>query len=84
MTRNNPQTLHAMIVADVMKLWPETVSVFNRRRMACPGCTMAPFMTVAESARAYKLSAEELAEDLMAAIRAVDPCGASTAGAASR
>ncbi|MEQ9334297.1 DUF1858 domain-containing protein [Thalassobaculum sp.] len=60
----------SMIVGDVMGRWPETVEIFHRRRMACPGCAMAPFMTVAEAARSYDLSERLFAEDLIAAIGA--------------
>ena len=56
--------LDDMIVGDVIAHWPATVEVFNARRMACPGCVMAPFMTVAESADAYDLDIGELARDL--------------------
>lgn len=63
-----PAELLSMIVADVMQRWPQTVAVFNRRRMACPGCAMAPFMTVEEAARSYELPGEDLAGDLLGAI----------------
>jgi hybrid cluster-associated redox disulfide protein len=57
-----------MMVAEVMERWPVSVGVFNRRRMACPGCVMAPFMTVAEAAISYGLSPEELEADLVEAM----------------
>lgn len=56
--------IREMMVAEVMSRWPETVSVFNSRGMACPGCSMAPFMTVAEAAEAYHADADEFAEAL--------------------
>ena len=62
--------LLSMIVGDVMERWPETVPVFNRRRMSCPGCAMAPFMTVAEAARSYEFVAADLAADLIGVIAA--------------
>lgn len=65
----NPTELLSMIVGDVMGRWPETVMVFRRRRMACPGCVMAPFMTVAEAARSYAIPKDQLARDLAGAIR---------------
>ena len=43
---------------------PATLRVFVDRRMACPGCTMAPFETVADAADAYALPREELLADL--------------------
>ncbi len=67
MTRSE---LLSMTVDDVMTRWPDTVPVFHRRRMACPGCVMAPFMTVAEAARSYAQSEDELAAELARAIPA--------------
>lgn len=60
--------LSRMTVADVMEKWPASVAVFNRRRMACPGCVMAPFMTVAEAAGSYEIAEADLTGDLLAAI----------------
>ena len=37
------------IVKQVMDRHPATVSVFVRRRMHCPGCTMSSFMTIREA-----------------------------------
>lgn len=34
---------------------PRVLPVFLERRMACPGCDMAPFETVADAADAYHL-----------------------------
>lgn len=68
--------LDGLAVAEVMERWPVTVGVFNRRRMACPGCVMAPFMTVTEAAASYGLPPAELATDLLHAIdaEAIDVC----------
>lgn len=60
------EKLEQMIVGDVIERWPETIAVFNGHGMACPGCAMAPFMTVAESAAAYGLKAADLARELAA------------------
>jgi len=59
--------LDGIMVAEVMERWPVSVGVFHRRRMACPGCVMAPFMTIAEAAISYGLSPEELEADLVEA-----------------
>lgn len=63
-----PDTLKTLIVADVMNSWPQTVPVFISHRMACPGCVMAPFMTVTEAALEYGLEPDVLAADLKEAI----------------
>jgi hybrid cluster-associated redox disulfide protein len=61
-----PESLEQMIVGDVIERWPATVTVFHGHGMACPGCAMAPFMTVAESAAAYGLKAADLVRELAA------------------
>jgi hybrid cluster-associated redox disulfide protein len=50
--------------------FPAVVGVFVARRMACPGCAMAPFETVAEAARAYHLPADELVAELRRSVAA--------------
>ena len=56
-------------VAEVMDRWPETISVFFRYRMACVGCPMAPFATLAEVAVIYSLDLECFLNELRQAIR---------------
>ena len=61
-------SIHAdAILRAVMERHPETIAVFVRRRMHCPGCPMAPFMTLAEAAANYSLDVEELVGELRAA-----------------
>ena len=60
----SPDQLNDMLVDDLMTRWPQTIAVFMRRRMSCPGCLMAPFMTVAEAATEHGIAADELARDL--------------------
>jgi hybrid cluster-associated redox disulfide protein len=55
---------------DTLDRHPATVRVFLGRRMACPGCTMAPFETVADAADAYELRRDELLADLRRAAAA--------------
>lgn len=62
--------LNDRIVGDLMARNPETVAVFVRRRMACPGCPMAGFMTVAEAAREHDIAPDVLVSDLEAAMAA--------------
>ncbi|MDT8307472.1 MAG: DUF1858 domain-containing protein [Anaerolineae bacterium] len=47
-------------VDTVMQRWPETVSVFQAFRTACVGCLMAPFDTIEDVARNYRLDLDEL------------------------
>ncbi|AWK88204.1 DUF1858 domain-containing protein [Azospirillum thermophilum] len=53
-----------MTVGELLRQRPALVAVFVRRRMACPGCAMAPFMTLGEVADAYGLPVGALLSDL--------------------
>lgn len=44
---------------------PALVGLFLSRRMACPGCAMAPFEDLADAARHHGMDGEEL----LAAVR---------------
>lgn len=52
------------IVGETMGAFPGTAAVFLRRRMHCPGCHMAGFMTIGEAAASYGLNVEELIAEL--------------------
>lgn len=56
-----------LTVQTVLDTWPSTRAVFVARRMACVGCDLAAFMTVAEAATAYGIPANELEQALRAA-----------------
>lgn len=47
-------------LGEVMRRHPATIRVLLAHRMACPGCPMAPFMTVAEAARAHGVEVDAL------------------------
>jgi hybrid cluster-associated redox disulfide protein len=51
----HPQRMANLTVAEVMARWPQTVPYFFHRRMACVGCPIAPFETLAEVAAIYGL-----------------------------
>lgn len=63
-------------VAEVLARSARAVRVFLDHRMACVGCTMAPYDTVADAADAYGIDASSLADELGDAIRS-DPGGAN-------
>ena len=64
-----PQPLEAdMTVAEVMACWPQTISVFIRHRMACVGCTIAPFETLTEVADIYQLELNGFLQELQQTI----------------
>ena len=47
-------------VEEIMARWPSTARVFIGRKMACVGCIMAPFQTLAAAARSYRIPEHEL------------------------
>ncbi len=51
-------------VAELLEQRPHVLWVFLRRRMACPGCAMAPFETVAEVAQVYRIPLEPFLREL--------------------
>ncbi len=53
-----------LTVDEVMCRWPATIAVFLRRRMACIGCAVGPFHTVAEASAQYGLAPKVLIDDL--------------------
>ncbi len=59
-----------LTVAEIMERWPATIAVFLAYRMACVGCFMAPFDTLAEAAGNYRLDVDELLRALQARIEA--------------
>jgi len=61
------------LVEAVMARWPQTVPVFVRHRMACPGCLMAGFQTVAEAAALYGLDEAALLDAFARAIAGEAP-----------
>lgn len=63
-----PQLEASLTVAEVLARWPQTISIFMRHRMACVGCAIAPFETLAEVAAIYKLEANCFLAELAQAI----------------
>lgn len=53
-----------LTVDDVMRRWPQTLPVFVRLKLDCVGCDMAPFETLAEVAKTYDLSLDDLLSQL--------------------
>lgn len=62
-----PITPDAMVGA-VMEARPQTIAVFLRNRMHCPGCVMARLMTLAEAAESHGVDAGKLLDELRAAV----------------
>ena len=56
-TRAKARVSAGETVAALLRRCPAAIVVFTRRRMACPGCAMAPFDTLGDAAAAYGLEA---------------------------
>ena len=68
---NIPEETHSdfslsqrILMADLMSAWPQVIPVLLARRMACVGCDMARFETLADAARIYGLDLKLLMVDL--------------------
>jgi hybrid cluster-associated redox disulfide protein len=55
-------------LADLMTSWPAVISVFQRHRMLCVGCLIAPFHTVTDACREYGLEEDAFLHELMQAV----------------
>ena len=62
--------IETLPIAELIRRAPQTARVFLSHRMACPGCLMAPFMTVDEAAGEYQIDPQTLKRDLVCAIEA--------------
>ena len=77
---NIPEETHSdfslsqrMLMADLMSAWPQVIPVLLARHMACVGCDMARFETLADAARIYGLDLKLLMVDLNRVIENLTP-----------
>jgi hybrid cluster-associated redox disulfide protein len=67
--RNKHKCVHPQEpVSAVLARSSAVLPVFVRHRMACPGCAMAPYMTIAEAAQTYGLEPTTFVQELQAAV----------------
>jgi len=64
------QPLSQKTIEEVLTNWPETAVVFKRHNMACIGCDVANFYTVADAASVYQLPVKEFVSELESVINA--------------
>jgi hybrid cluster-associated redox disulfide protein len=57
-----------MTVSELLMHYPQTVSVFLRRKMFCVGCPAETFHTVEDVARIYGIALEQFLRELREAI----------------
>ena len=62
------ESILRLTVSEVLARWPGSIRFFTGRRMACPGCAMAPFMTLREAAQEYGHDPVGLAADLIRSV----------------
>jgi hybrid cluster-associated redox disulfide protein len=55
-------------VSDVLNLHPTTMRVFIDHGMACIGCVIAPYHTIAEACAEYNLAAEKFVREMTDAL----------------
>ena len=60
----HPQLTATLTVAEVMDRCPQTIPIFLRNRMACIGCSIAPFETLAEPIGTYGVELDHFMEEL--------------------
>jgi hybrid cluster-associated redox disulfide protein len=57
------------ITSDLIQKHPETVSVFVRNRMACPGCPLSSFDSLEAVMKSYGLDPRKFLGQLRKAVR---------------
>jgi hybrid cluster-associated redox disulfide protein len=70
-------------IADIMRRWPETVTVFIAHDMLCVGCLVGPFHTIDDACAEYGLNPELMLAELRAVVTSAAAPEAQ-AGAAER
>jgi len=64
MVKHHKKITKEMKIAEVIKKYPETLSVFIKNGIHCIGCAAATFETIEQGAMAHGITPEELVEDL--------------------
>jgi hybrid cluster-associated redox disulfide protein len=59
-----PASIADLTVEALLQQWPQTAVVFHRHNMACVGCAVAPFYTVADAVHIYDLSLDPFLAEL--------------------
>ena len=58
---------HQITVEETLHRWPATARVFLDHRLACVGCTMAPFERLPEAAGHYGLPEDDFLDEIQRA-----------------
>ena len=65
---NDKAELAAMTVELILKTWPRAARVFYAYKMACVGCVLAPYYTLAEAVHIYQLPLDEFLNEVLTVI----------------
>jgi hybrid cluster-associated redox disulfide protein len=65
MNRSCPHPDAHRTVEALLDSRPDAIRILGRHGMACAGCAMAPFETLAEAAREYRLDRDTLLRELL-------------------
>ena len=57
-----------LTLAEMMRLWPQTIPVFLRHKMLCVGCLISPFHTIVDACAEYHLDQDRFLDELLAAV----------------
>ena len=57
-----------ILIADLLKKWPETTPILIKHRMNCVGCSMAPFENLSDALSIYHIPLEPFMNELELAI----------------
>lgn len=60
--------LTELTVAELLTRWPQAIPLFLHHQMACVGCTMSPFETLADVAAVYDIPLAQLIGELQETI----------------
>lgn len=72
MKLNTEQLAADSIVQRVIDRYPQTITVFAHHRLRCVGCYIAPFHTIADSAREHAVALELLLADLNLVLASIE------------
>jgi hybrid cluster-associated redox disulfide protein len=65
---NDMDHIAELTITEVLERWPATAAVFGEFNMACVGCAVADYYTVADAAQVYDVPVEEFMNRLKAAV----------------
>jgi hybrid cluster-associated redox disulfide protein len=59
-------------ISELLEKWPAAIPIFLKHHMACPGCGMSNFETLASAAEIYHISLQQLIPEIEKAVAVQD------------